>query len=108
MRLHWDPAWPDDEPLRVSIGHALLQLGRTVGVEDMLVALESALEKRLLDRDDVDLIRSACPARLHAVIDFAAMTQAAGSRHSRAGACTSAASMPGPRSGSPGSAESTS
>ncbi|QHC65257.1 DUF559 domain-containing protein [Rathayibacter sp. VKM Ac-2759] len=36
----------------------------------MLVALESALEKRLLDRDDVDRIRAACPARLHAALGF--------------------------------------
>lgn len=69
VRLHWDRPWPDDEPLRVSITHALLQLGRTVGVEDMLVALESALEKRLIGPDDVAR-HAACPARLHAALSF--------------------------------------
>ncbi|QHC69055.1 DUF559 domain-containing protein [Rathayibacter sp. VKM Ac-2801] len=71
VRLHWDPASPDDESLRVSVPHALLQLGRTLGAEDMLVALESALEKRLLGRDDVARLREACPARLLAALAFA-------------------------------------
>lgn len=71
VRLHWDPAWPDDEPLRVSIGHALLQLGRVLGAEHLLVALESALEKRLVDADDVALLRARCPQRLQRALAFA-------------------------------------
>jgi very-short-patch-repair endonuclease len=71
VRLHWDPARPDDEPLRVSVPHALPQLGRTLGAEDMLVALESALEKRLLGPDDLAELRAACPQRLQALLAFA-------------------------------------
>lgn len=71
VRVHWDPAWPDDEPLRVSMTHALLQLGRGLGVEDMLVALESALEKRLLTRDAVARLRDACPSHLLDALAFA-------------------------------------
>ncbi|MBO0983323.1 type IV toxin-antitoxin system AbiEi family antitoxin domain-containing protein [Rathayibacter sp. SD072] len=70
VRLHWDPAWPDDEPLRVSPPHSLLQLGRSVGVEDMLVAVESAREQRLVSRDDLVELRRLCPVRLHEVLDF--------------------------------------
>ncbi|KQQ19004.1 hypothetical protein ASF48_16860 [Rathayibacter sp. Leaf299] len=70
VRLHWDPAWPDDEPLRVSPAHALLQLGRSVGVEDMLVALESAREQRLVSRDDLVELRRLCPVRLHELLAF--------------------------------------
>lgn len=70
VRLHWDPAWADDEPLRVSIGHALLQLGRVLDAEHLLVALESALEKRLLDGDDLAQLRARCPKRLHRALAF--------------------------------------
>lgn len=70
VRLHWDRAWPDDEPLRVSPTHALLQLGR-VGDEDLLVALESMLEKRMLAPEDLAELRAACPLRLHALLAFA-------------------------------------
>ncbi|NRD09061.1 type IV toxin-antitoxin system AbiEi family antitoxin domain-containing protein [Rathayibacter agropyri] len=71
VRLHWDATHPSDEPLRVSPTHALLQLGRVVGDEDLLVALESALEKRILGPDDLADLRSACPQRLHALFAFA-------------------------------------
>ncbi|PPF62759.1 hypothetical protein C5C18_14205 [Rathayibacter tritici] len=71
VRLHWDPVHPADEVLRVSPIHALLQLGRTVGDEDLLVALESALEKRILGSDDLAELRAACPHRLQALLVFA-------------------------------------
>lgn len=78
IRLHWDPALPGDEPLRVSPVHALLQLGRVVGEEDLLVALESALEKRILGPDDLADLRSACPDRLHALLAFARIDSQSG------------------------------
>lgn len=71
VRLHWDPEWPDDEMLRVSIGHAIVQLGTALGPEHLLVALESAREKRLVHRDDLARLRDTCPVRLHAALAFA-------------------------------------
>ncbi|KZX19791.1 endonuclease domain-containing protein [Rathayibacter tanaceti] len=70
VRLHWHAAHPGDERLRVSPVHALIQLGRSVGVEDLLVALESALEKRLLTTGAIAELQTACPARLLAALAF--------------------------------------
>ncbi|MBF4460956.1 MULTISPECIES: endonuclease domain-containing protein [unclassified Rathayibacter] len=70
IRLHWDAPHSGDEPLRVSPVHALVQLGR-VGDEDLLVALESALEKRVLGPEDLAELRAGSPVRLYSLLDFA-------------------------------------
>ncbi|NQX26471.1 type IV toxin-antitoxin system AbiEi family antitoxin domain-containing protein [Microbacteriaceae bacterium VKM Ac-2854] len=85
MRVYRDRAWPDDGRREVTVLHALRQLASECSGADveraqerLIVAVESALNRRLIVVDDLDRLHRDAPAAAHAVLDAAVASSQSG------------------------------